>query len=278
MKKILCPVDFSQASLNALEFAVALAGRFGSELHLLNVYTEADLEQILRNGDVGQQFHFQLETAEKKLEAIRDEIRRDAAGRNIRKVECAVKTGNLADVLAETSSELRPDLIVVGTTGASKLRERYFGSKALNLIRHATHPVLCVPESHVYEGIHRMVYASDYQEEDKIAIPFAASLAAALGAHLEVLHISHHDQIIDRAIYKEFLLEIRDFVQYDAITFSREVFHPTVQGIVHHMNQTRSDLLVLLDKHRSRLGEIFHHSLTQDLSLLSAFPFLVVRL
>ena len=278
MKSILCPVDFSAASLNALEFAVALAQKFGAAMHLINVYTESDLERILREEDIGRAFQNQIETAEIKLQAIRDAIAGDPSVRNIGRLTCGVKTGELAEVLAGVAAELHTDLIVVGTTGVSKLREHYFGSKALNLIRHAAYPVLCVPDTHQYHGINRIVYASDYQEEDKIAIPFTAAFAEALDADLEVLHISHHDHLIDKAIYDEFLEEIRLFAKYDRLAFTREVFSDTARGIIHHMNASGSDLLVLLDKQRSWLSEFFHSSLSQDLALFSIFPFLVMRI
>ena len=49
MKKLLCPIDFSEASLNALEFAVAIGERENSHLMLLNIFTSSDFNKIADN-------------------------------------------------------------------------------------------------------------------------------------------------------------------------------------------------------------------------------------
>jgi len=276
MKKILCPVDFSDASLNALEFAASIGDHFHSTITLLNIFTPADYDKIIEHENYNGEFDQMKQEAEVKLRSMCREIKKIERGL----VDCVheLRVGRMVDMLGECAREEKVDLIVVGTTGFSKRDKRYIGTIAVDIIRHAACHVLCVPDGHHYQGIKKIVYATDYQEEDKIAIQLITSMAAALDAHIEILHISHHDKAIDRAIYEEFTREIKDFIRYEKVSFSREVFHHVSEGLEQHVRRTSSDLLVLLDRKRNFFQKLFHQSLTKHLTNLSDFPFLVVKL
>ena len=49
MKKLLCPIDFSEVSLNALEFAVAIGEKEKSELAIINIFTRSDFNKIVKS-------------------------------------------------------------------------------------------------------------------------------------------------------------------------------------------------------------------------------------
>jgi nucleotide-binding universal stress UspA family protein len=276
MKKILCPVDFSDASLNALEFAASIGDQFSSKLTLLNIFTPSDYNAIVERDDYDGAFEELKTESERKLKSICKEVKKIDRGLE----DCAYKlrAGKMIDVLNECAYEDHDDLIVIGTTGYSKRDKRYIGSNAVDIIRHSSCHVLCIPDGYTYHGIKKIVYATDYQEEDKIAIQLIISMASALDAHIEILHISHHDKAIDRAIYEEFAAEIKDFIRFDKVSFSREVFHHVSEGLDEHVQKTETDLLVLLDKKRNFFQKLFHQGLTSHLTNLSDFPFMIVKL
>jgi nucleotide-binding universal stress UspA family protein len=66
MKKILCPIDFSEVSLNALEFAVAIGEKENSDITLLNIFTPADFNKILNTEHVKEEFEKLQEIARAK--------------------------------------------------------------------------------------------------------------------------------------------------------------------------------------------------------------------
>ena len=77
MKKILCPVDFSSTSLNALEFAVAIAKKFHSSITLVNVFTERDFNQIVGEEALGKTFKELMNMAMARLRNLADSINKD---------------------------------------------------------------------------------------------------------------------------------------------------------------------------------------------------------
>ena len=277
MNRILCPIDFSEVSLNALEFAVAIGEKKNSNLTLLNIFTPKDFNTILGSEHVKEEFDKLLDIAESKLKAISKEILRISKKKGLLSCDYKLKSGKIVDVLSELVNEGNCQLIVIGTTGHSAYERKYLGGKAQNIIQHTQCSVLCVPENHNFHGIKKMVYATDYQEEDKLAIQQLATLAEVLKAEVEVLHVSHHDDTIDKVIYEEFKGELMKFVN-QKISFNRVVFKHVAEGLDTYMKETDADLLVLLNKKLNFLKSLFHQSLTQHLNRFTDYPLMILKL
>jgi universal stress protein A len=142
LRRILFPTDFSHASKEAEAYAVALADRFGAELHLLHVvsqvmpYSDASSTWVMPDRET----QAQLEAAEKQLLA------------RVASSECSAETrvlrttvvGFPVDQILAYATKYDIDLIVVGTHGHSWLAHALIGSVAEKLVRMATCPVLTV--------------------------------------------------------------------------------------------------------------------------------------
>jgi nucleotide-binding universal stress UspA family protein len=137
-KTILVPTDFSDSAEHALDYAVALAGKLGAKLVLLNAIgvpalgvpelgvalTSTMMESTVRS------HHAELE----KLA-----IRRGSAN-----IEPLLRTGDARDVIVEVARECGADLIVMGTHGRRGVRRALLGSIAEGVLRTAPCPVLTI--------------------------------------------------------------------------------------------------------------------------------------
>lgn len=278
MKKLLCPIDFSEVSLNALEFAVAIGEKEHSNLTLLNIFTPSDFNKILGSDHVSEEYDQLIEMAEKKLSAISKEILKISKKKGLSSCESKLKSGKIVDVLAELADEGKYDLIVIGTTGHSAYERKYLGGKAQKIIQHTHCSILCVPENHNFHGINKIVYATDYQEEDKLAIQQLVAMAKVLDSDVEILHVSHHDDTIDKAMYEEFKGELMSFMNYNKISFNRLVFKHVAAGLDEYMKEVDADLLVLLNKKLNFLKSLFHKSLTLHLEKFTDYPLMILKL
>ncbi len=278
MKKLLCPIDFSEVSLNALEFAAAIGEKEHSQMTLLNVFTPMDFNAILGTEKVKESYEGLLETAESKLKAVAAEITKIGKKKGLQSCDYLLKSGKTIDVLAQLADEEMYDLIVMGTTGHSAYDEKYLGGKAQSIIRHTHCSVLCIPENQSFHGMDKIVYATDYQEEDKLAIQQLMHLATLFGAEVEILHVSHHNDTIDKALFEEFQKELRGFVHEETVSFNRVVFDKVALGLDAYMKDTNADLLVLLSKKANFLQSLFQRSLVQHLNKFADYPLLVYKL
>jgi universal stress protein A len=131
--KILCPVDFDQATLPALRCASGLAREHNAILYLLHVMkVPAGPEVALPLGRVET-------AAQTRLERI--------SHQNIQpetRYEILVMMGDPAARILQVANQLRADLIVMATHGRKGLHRLILGSVAEHVVREASCPVLTV--------------------------------------------------------------------------------------------------------------------------------------
>lgn len=137
LKTILCPTDFSRASINALNMAVEWATEFGAELCLLHVLPP--MEPVL-----GIVSFDEFEAA--RYSDAAQTVREMTLGRVPKAVEhrTIIKTGAPSDVILDTADEINADAIVIATHGKTGWRHLVFGSVVEAVVRSAKQPVLTV--------------------------------------------------------------------------------------------------------------------------------------
>jgi universal stress protein A len=135
IKRILVPLDFSDCSTKALEYALPFAKQFGAELKLLHV-TEVYTP--------GPELGF-VETEDLQAKANLDRICSTVKG----SVACSwsMRTGAPAGEIVEAARELGIDLIIISTHGRKGLTRMFLGSTTETVVRHAPCPVLVVRET-----------------------------------------------------------------------------------------------------------------------------------
>jgi universal stress protein A len=142
LKNVLVPIDFSEFSRRALEYALPLAEKFGAKIILVHVVEPAfypentmipveteDLNTIMLQE--GQKMLDQLGT-----EKIKPEI--DS--------QKTVAIGRPYNEIISTAESVQADLIIMATHGYTGLKHMLMGSTAERVVRHAPCPVLVVRE------------------------------------------------------------------------------------------------------------------------------------
>jgi universal stress protein A len=140
LKRILVPVDFSESSRKALQYALAFATQFNAEVTLLHVVPNVVAESRIAF-DMPELQRSLLTEARQKL----DEELKAFSGRP---VKCAVTVvrGVPYHEIVEVAKKSNIDLIVLGTHGRTGLKHLVMGSTAERVVRHANCPVLVVRE------------------------------------------------------------------------------------------------------------------------------------
>jgi universal stress protein A len=143
IKRILVPVDFSQPSLQALDYAIEFGQPFKPEFVVLHV-----LEPVYYPG-AGDMYGpgYDMGLVYQELErAGRDQLSRIAA--TLQKKRLTVRTllrvGTAYHVIVETAKKLKADLIIMSTHGRTGLSHVVMGSVAEKVVRSAACPVLTV--------------------------------------------------------------------------------------------------------------------------------------
>ncbi len=143
LKKILCPTDFSEPSLEALQAAVELARHFQAELLVVHVVSPVPTVAAPPGPigfDVGAYQQGLSESAEQSLnELLNERVPREITS------WATVAHGDPSHEIIRLAEKSAVDVIVTATRGASAWRTFVFGSVAERIVRGAPCPVLTVP-------------------------------------------------------------------------------------------------------------------------------------
>ena len=142
LKKILCPIDHSEGSKEALKYAVTFAMKDEAKLYLLHIIDIRSFNESL--DEMSKQIPDE-ETLEqlriKLLDCIPEEIREDMD------VEAIVVQGIPFAEIISTAREKEIDMIVIGSHGRTGIAHMMLGSVSEKVVRKAPCPVLTVRQS-----------------------------------------------------------------------------------------------------------------------------------
>jgi nucleotide-binding universal stress UspA family protein len=194
IKSILCPVDFSDSSVRAYDYAQSLAARYDATLSLLHVtHPEAGEYCCVGANNIYQR------TVEDYAEADFKRFAREHAHIEIRPDVC-VRFGFARKTILEVAAEKNADLITMGTHGHSAGTAGLLGSVTEYVLRHAACPVLAVPkplpgfvksdgEGEDKVSIRKILFCTDLSPFSERALDLARSLAIQYAAELTLLHV-----------------------------------------------------------------------------------------
>lgn len=139
-QKILCPVDYSNCSMNALAYATELALKDSARLYLLYVKDEhvSDYGGLKFGADFNYTTETVAEMEQRLRSSIPEEIRRSID------VEILIRVGIPFEEILKAARDEKAELIVMGTHGRTGIAHMVIGSVAEKVIRNAPCPVLCI--------------------------------------------------------------------------------------------------------------------------------------
>lgn len=151
LERILVPIDFSDCSLDALEYAVQVAQRSGASIRLLHV-----LEPVSYGLDFSL---LHVAKQEKMREVIRGRLSDLAKALSEARVKTDVELygGLPSDSILDRAKTMAADLIVMGTHGRRGLSHTISGSVAETVVRKSSCPVLTVRSPKFSAGHRRVV-------------------------------------------------------------------------------------------------------------------------
>jgi nucleotide-binding universal stress UspA family protein len=187
IKRIACPIDYSDCSRRALRYAGALAEHFHVPLDVLHV-----VDPLLVTASAIHQVDVLGAEARAELEAF---ARRELP--STVKTDASMAKGAPDKEIVRYVEDREADLIVMGTHGLQGLRRAFFGSTARGVLRRTQVPVLAVPlhetrrpdPERPLETAGPVIAAVDLTETSAGVARAAAALARALKVPCVLLHV-----------------------------------------------------------------------------------------
>jgi nucleotide-binding universal stress UspA family protein len=181
--KILLATDGSEDAVQATEAASDLAGKSGSELHIVHVWH--DVPGPYRRGFVKRELRRQgQEILDQQVQNI------ESIGGTV--AQAHLRGGRTSNEVIELSEELGVGLLVVGSRGMGTVRRILIGSHSEEIVHHAHVPVLVVRRGHSAWPPSRVVIGEDFSDHAKKAGELAANIAGLYGSQVTLLY-AHPD-------------------------------------------------------------------------------------
>lgn len=267
MKKILVPTDFSENAMNALLYARELACSFKGQITLLNTY------QVYQRSDMLVSIDDVLQKeAEKELAAFAQK-----ASLNV-PVETKVLKGDAIHTIADLAREGKFDLIVMGTKGASGLKEVFLGSITGGVMRHTQAPIIAIPENYSLRPIKKIAFGiANLKLGGEEVIAPLKELTREFGARVYIYHSARGPEHID----KTELLETVNWLEGLPHTFhleeEKENLHESLKAFVKSID---ADMLCLVRRKHGQIGffeRLFRTSVTLNEVFHCEVPLMVLH-
>lgn len=273
MKHILFPTDFSGNSEHALPFALELARIYDAELNLFNSYklpySKSNLLVSIMDR-MGKDSEDGLATLKEK--ALSREKYQHL------KVNTISRPGGFVELIPNVAQLTDCDLIVMGTKGASGLKEMFIGSNTLEVIHSTKRPVLAIPENAVLKTISKIAFSTDLKKlkhPDSLNPMF--DMARTLNIPIEFVHIIRDgDDYMPDEVSKK-AIELENLAKEIKTSFYFTTNNDIIDGISEYINVAKPDIFVMLSRKNTLFERLFLKSITNKLSFRTEIPLIILN-
>jgi nucleotide-binding universal stress UspA family protein len=276
MQKILVPTDFSDNALKAITYALEIAQKSGAVVCLLHVI-EPSINMVNPQPDL-----FRDEVVQEKLEQL--QLSRQSVTDRYPgiKVDTELSRGAIITSILDFAEKEKMDLIVMGTTGASGLKEFFIGSVTAGVIGKTKIPVLTVPVSFEMEAPDAILLTTNQFEKDKNILDKVVVISKLFSAeiHVAVFKDIDDDKNTEFIYNEEQLNHYLKFLKetFPGVTFKGELLEGKDFEIAidKYCNKNEVDMIAMFSYPKSFVEKILRRSVTKRMAFHSIIPILAI--
>ncbi len=263
MYKILVPVDFSEKSNYAVKMAAKIGKNIEAEIYLLHLVE-------LPSGivDMGAGSNFSIPESMMYLRKVKEKILDLKATyfHDDQIVKYSIKFQNPFEGITDYVKKINANLIVMGSKGVSDFEEMIIGSNTEKVVRTSTIPVIVVKADSKKFKFKKLVFASNYDDENKVAFVDFLNFAKQFKTEIHLLKINTASSFENSFITKE---KIKNFIKDFDLPKNTIHIHndeSVVKGITNFAKEIEADLIALTTHGRSGLSSLFNSSIAKSVS------------
>lgn len=269
MIKVLVPFDFSQTAKHALNFATGLSANYpGIEVTVIHIIETPIATGMGTMGgglesvpDFENQIYFMelVKTRKNQLKELEAEYEE-----SIFHLKTKLVFGSVFKGISESIQEQQPDLIVMGSKGASGLEEVIIGSNTEKVVRTASCPVITIKAETDVLKMKKVVFASDFRDSDDKVANRIKRIQAVFDAQFYFVIVNTPGNF---ETTRESMNRIRTFVQtHHFENIKAEVYNSLSEesGIIEFADDIDADLIAMTTHGRTGLLHLITGSIAED--------------
>ncbi len=264
MKTILVPCDFSQPAINAYRFALDIAAQSKGSIHLIHVIELPILQDAGSMSVLEFEQRFFDELKEKALGKFAKII--DKYKSNGTKVKWTVAFGSPSKTIIDVINDMGFSLVIMGSHGASGLREYFIGSNAEKVIRKSPAPVLVI--KNYFKGpVKNIVFPNMleiYDQNDLVTK--VKALQQFFKARLHIVRINTPLTFTADVITMQRLNSFAKHYKLTDYTVNIYNHRTEEEGIVEFTKLVKGDIIAIGTHGRKSILHVINGSLAEDIA------------
>jgi nucleotide-binding universal stress UspA family protein len=277
MKKIIVPIDFSKHSEFALKAAASIAIKNGAEVMALHMLEMSDTLLTSSDSNEVPKIVYFMKLAEKRFKKfLEKDFLKDI------NVTPMIKQFKVFSEVNEVAKEHEADLIVMGSHGASGLKEFLVGSNTERVVRNSEIPVLVVKNDLETTDFKTIIFATDFDEEDIRSYLNASSMFDKDGINMILLYINLPNENFRST--QEIESRVTNFLtkadgNLDSIAkVAYQADYTVEQGVLNYANKIDADLIVISTHGRKGISHFFAGSIGEDIANHAIRPVMTFKI
>ena len=273
MPRIMVPMDLSELSIQAAEYAHLMSHDIGCTTELLHVHQPVIDPHggNVMDGEIAIAHRNQLDELSTRFNA-----NSDLPG-GVQTVSSRLEWGFVqSSILAQAKSSR---LVVMGTHGRSAPIGRLLGSVASTIALKAHAPVLLIPPDAKYQRPQKLTVAFDTPLLKSHPMQQLRAFNAHFDAHIDFVHVQNKDNGDSDKLRDDLLTKLMD---QNHLSFSFDIHHINGENSVSeqldaYCQYAQPDILVVISERRSLFKSLFHASASRAVCLHAALPTLIIH-
>jgi nucleotide-binding universal stress UspA family protein len=280
MKKILVPTDFSTEAGNALRAAAYISRQSGAGVHILHVLDVSMGGSFSAMGQV-QDYSMDdlfvmklMEVNKKRLHNMADELRETG----VSDVTYDVRVGAIYNAITEGVEAMGAELVVMGTKGSSGMAELLVGSNTERIVRFSRVPVLSVKNIPDDFAVRTIVFASNFEADQLLAVSKIKNLQDLFSANLHLVYVNVPNSFTNSRVIRQRMQAFVDRYRLQGYQFTIYNDDSEEKGIIHFAEEVDADLIAVATHGRTGLSHLLSGSIAEDIVNHANRPVLTVNL
>lgn len=282
MNTILIPTDFSKNSKNALLYALDLFRH--TPCHFIISYINLDGTDYKERPIYNFGTNILVERAPKGIQEKLEDLKKLVYSTSSKGTQhlCSLicKEGFFVKAIQKLIHDKNVDLIIMGTKGATALKEFFTGSHAGDVITKVGCDVLVVPHKARYNGFTQLVFPVDFELPiNDTLLKKMDNLVGSQPTQIHLLYVTKSDI----PLFKEVEVLQRQWVKHISETLNKPVeFHRVISkkvedGIQSYTDEISADLIVMISKEYGPFHKLFMDTTVEEVSFNTKIPLLSIQ-
>lgn len=279
LSKILVPTDFSDCADNALKAAVEIAAQSDAEIYLLTILTPPnDSDKTDGAIDVDEKAPQHLQATD-KLAAARQKIKERIEQYSHVPMDGGVSFDLVSRQIFEFVNDKDMDLIVMGSHGASGMKEITVGSNTQKVVRNAEVPVLVIKHAEKDFMPREVVFPSDFDHPTRHnkAVGFLKQMNTWFSSRIHLLKIITPNNFEISSTSAALMEKFAEHHQLDDFTINTYNSYNEEEGILNFAEENKADLIAMSTHGRKGLMHVLMGSITENITNQSDIPILTFK-